>query len=860
MVMALPAAKARADAIPISIPSRNIQLLSQWNQYPPGPNYPFGAGYSACWSYIHSDGREYALLGTTNGLAIYNVTDPVNSYPVGFVNGPYSAWREMKSYRNWIYVVTESPNAPNPGLQIIRMTDPEHPQLVGTYLTNFQTSHTVSVDTSRAILICNGTRTWSGQSGYAMGMRILSIANPEAPVEIGWWPGGTTPTSVASYVHDCVPIGNRLYASSVYIGTERIFDFSNPATPIELTSFTYPRAYYTHNSWPDKTGNLLYITDEQNGQTLRVADISNLPSPVIRNEYSPNIQSIVHNACVKGDELYIASYTEGIRVLDIADPAHPAEFGFADSYPGTSGGYEGVWGICPYFPSGTFIASDMQSGLYVYRPTRNYGILKVAVIDGATSTPAAGVTVLLSTQGDSLTTPADGIVRFAASPGPQTVEVRRFGYVDVSATRNVVTGVSDSVTLVLDKQPTTHLSGVVRDATTLAPLAEADVTLSYTPATQRTNGSGQYAFNNLPDDFYQIEVRRPGYLPVVTETRVGPEPNQVESFPLRAATTWDDLETDHGWTVGALGDNATAGTWTRVTPLGTEPPATVQPSLDGIDLGGTCRGCGMACGGGGCACGCAEGGGATALAPGAVQPSEDRTPGGGTMCFVTGQGTNAIDPENGDLDGGVTTLTSPVLPLSGLQDPSIDFWRWFYSNGDGDDWLATLISNDGGAHWTTVDTLRGTHNHWEEKVIHVASYVAPTSQVKIRLVAADGGYASIVEAAVDDFSAYDAVTTVAAGPDHPPGTLAFRTVWPNPAPGTVHFALEVPRGGPVEVEVLDLAGRRVRTLHRGPAAAGSLGLRWNGEDEVGHVAPAGLYYVRALADQVEAKTRFVRVR
>ena len=133
MVMALPAAKARADAIPISIPSRNIQLLSQWNQYPPGPNYPFGAGYSACWSYIHSDGREYALLGTTNGLAIYNVTDPVNSYPVGFVNGPYSAWREMKSYRNWIYVVTEPGTRRTAGLQIIRMTDPEHPQLVGTY-------------------------------------------------------------------------------------------------------------------------------------------------------------------------------------------------------------------------------------------------------------------------------------------------------------------------------------------------------------------------------------------------------------------------------------------------------------------------------------------------------------------------------------------------------------------------------------------------------------------------------------------------------------------------------------------------------------------------------------------------------
>ena len=150
---------AMAPAAQAQVSTRNLQLLSHWNEDPPVVNSPFGAGYSSCWSYVHGDGREYAIIGTTNGTAIYNVTDPVNSYRVGFIPGAYSAWREMKSYRNWIYVVSEGYGGPPaPGVQIIRMTDPEHPVLAATYSTNFQTAHTVSVDTTRALLICNGTR------------------------------------------------------------------------------------------------------------------------------------------------------------------------------------------------------------------------------------------------------------------------------------------------------------------------------------------------------------------------------------------------------------------------------------------------------------------------------------------------------------------------------------------------------------------------------------------------------------------------------------------------------------------------------------------------------------------------------
>ena len=114
---------------------RNLTVQSHLNEYP-ATGGSYATDYSACWSYVHKDGREYAVIGvgdgqgggTTEGTAIYNVTNPAAPYRVGFIPGPPSIWREMKQYQSWIYVVTEG-TGPGEGLQIIRMTNPEHPVL-----------------------------------------------------------------------------------------------------------------------------------------------------------------------------------------------------------------------------------------------------------------------------------------------------------------------------------------------------------------------------------------------------------------------------------------------------------------------------------------------------------------------------------------------------------------------------------------------------------------------------------------------------------------------------------------------------------------------------------------------------------
>src|SRR5262249_40715955 len=148
-----------------------------------------------------------------------------------------------------------------------------------------------------------------------------------------------------------------------------------------------------------------------------------------------------------------------------------------------------------------------------------------------------------------------------------------------------------------------------------------------------------------------------------------------------------------------------------------------------------------------------------------------------------------------------------------------------HNGPDADDYLAVLVSNDNGAHWTPVDTTRGLLNDWQERAVRVADYLTPTAQVRLRFVAADGGDPTIVEAGIDALARYAAALAAVDTPWGGRGPrVAFRPPSPNPASGNVRLVLEVPVATEALVEVLDPAGRRVRVLHRGAAGPGPLTL------------------------------------
>lgn len=69
--------------------------------------------------------------------------------------------------------------------------------------------------------------------------------------------------------------------------------------------------------------------------------------------------------------------------------------------------------------------------------------------------------------------------------------------------------------------------------------------------------------------------------------------------------------------------------------------------------------------------------------------------------------------------------------------------------------------------------------------------------------------------------------------------------YPNPARGRVTFTLRQPEAKPVHLTILDAAGRRVRDVSLTAGGSAPRVWMWDGRDDQGLAAPAGVYHVLA---------------
>jgi len=102
--------------------------------------------------------------------------------------------------------------------------------------------------------------------------------------------------------------------------------------------------------------------------------------------------------------------------------------------------------------------------------------------------------------------------------------------------------------------------------------------------------------------------------------------------------------------------------------------------------------------------------------------------------------------------------------------------------------------------------------------------------------------------------------TGAGDPRAPSTVFALRPAVPNPSRGGSRIAFDLPRDTPISLEVLDVRGRLVRTLARGSRPAGAHEISWDGADNAGRRAAAGVYLVHLRAGVLESTRRMVVVR
>lgn len=191
-------------------------------------------------------------------------------------------------------------------------------------------------------------------------------------------------------------------------------------------------------------------------------------------------------------------------------------------------------------------------------------------------------------------------------------------------------------------------------------------------------------------------------------------PFAPHTFVVTAVTEFGfaDMETAADWTGGVAGDTATSGVWVRVDPNGVYNASVL------------------------------------------VQPEDDHTP-TGTMCWITGQDPVGSTQGTADVDGGTTTLLSPVYSIGGVSALELRYWRWYTNDtglSPGLDFWTVQGSFDGGA-WFTLENTTASLRAWSERIFQLEA-IAPAlgSQLQLRFIASDLGSGSLVEAGVDDLT------------------------------------------------------------------------------------------------------------
>lgn len=317
---------------------------------------------SDVWGYVDEEGNEYALVGLNDNFSIADVTDPENPVEVfRTIGGNPSAWRDIKTYGDYAYITCEC----FPGLMIVDMSPlPDTTSLTYTNWVHdsvqFYQAHNLYIDE-------NGIAYIFGAFYSRGGAIILDLNNdPMDPEVVGIYD--------VNYLHDGVVRGDTLWGSAVNLGQLQVIDVSDKSDPELVSLWTTPSSF-THNAWLSDDNRYIFTTDEVRNGSIAAYDALNIFNPIELDIWMVNDTSIIpHNTHYFDDFLITSHYTYGINIIDVKRPKNMIETGRYDTSPDYRyEGLNGCWGAYPYLPSGNILATDIEEGLYVFKPTYERG-------------------------------------------------------------------------------------------------------------------------------------------------------------------------------------------------------------------------------------------------------------------------------------------------------------------------------------------------------------------------------------------------------------------------------------------------------------------------------------------------------
>ncbi len=263
----------------------------------------------------------------------------------------------------------------------------------------------------------------------------------------------------------------------------------------------------------------------------------------------------------------------------------------------------------------------------------------------------------------------------------------------------------------------------------------------------------------------------------------------------------DDFALDLGWSVSG---DAETGSWERDTPVGTTFGG--QPSNPDLDVPGDCL----------------------------------------NLAYITGNAGGQAGQD--DVDNGTTVLTSPVFDVSGMSDPWVRYYRWYFNgggNGTPNDTLFVRLSN--GSETVNIETVTAIspgNQAWSLREFSVADVIAPTSTMQLIISASDLDPGHLVESGLDQFEVLPQSPFFGVNERNDAiGVVVF------PSPNDGSFTVEV-AGMNGTIELFDVQGRAVITPVR----------MTHGRAMVHTFRTAGVYVLRIVTDDGRTAMRRIMIR
>jgi hypothetical protein len=416
-----------------------------------------------------------AYIGAYGGLFIVDVSNPSAPVEIGAINywrpDRWIVVRDVVVEGGLAYLAFEGtqgyPRQHIGGLRVVDVSDPTAPVDIGVFEDSVRANGLAVVDNLAYLTVSDNPLPLGGPPPYPEieppGLRVIDVANPAAPVQVGnvellsgpiqsySYPTEVEVVGDLAYIADTAglrtvdvsdataPVDIDLAASSgrpyslavvdglayvtsvIYRGGLSVFDLSDPRTPIEIgflqlldgaldVAVEGETAYVADDeaglqaidvsdpeapvalgrlatsassAWALTTANgLAYVLNRTRLGNLVIVDLSIPTTPIEVGTTTVSDAAYAPEVAVVGDLAYVTVGEEGIRAIDVANPAAPVEISAIDT-PGYAVDVTGVDSVA-------YIADD-DTGLRIVDFAKPAVPVEISAIDTPGSAAAVEV-------------------------------------------------------------------------------------------------------------------------------------------------------------------------------------------------------------------------------------------------------------------------------------------------------------------------------------------------------------------------------------------------------------------------------------------------------------------------------------